>query len=67
MIDLGTYELKYLNTVKIISEESFTNAYIEEIYEWEQLLTYTKLLHTILGTKHEKADLIKQQKINFSN
>ena len=33
MVDLGTYELKTLNTGKAKPEECFTNAYIEEVYE----------------------------------
>ena len=33
MIDLGKYIFKDLNTGKITPEESFPNAYIEEVYE----------------------------------
>ena len=33
MVDLGTYEFKNLNTVKIKPEEPFTNAYVEDVYE----------------------------------
>ena len=33
MVDLGTYIFKDLNTGKITPEYSFTNAYIEEVYE----------------------------------
>ena len=32
MVDLGTYIFKYLNTDKITPAESFTNAYVEEVY-----------------------------------
>ena len=37
MVDLGVYILKYLNPGKIIPEESFTNAYVEEVYESENI------------------------------
>ena len=33
MVDLGTYIFKYLNLGKITPEESFTNSYVEEVYE----------------------------------
>ena len=33
MVDLGTYMFKYLNKGKITPEESFTNAYVQELYE----------------------------------
>ena len=52
MIDLGTYEIKYLNTGKMTPEKSFTNAYIDEIYELEQVRTSTKQLHTNLYAKN---------------
>ena len=42
MVDWVTYELKTLNTGKIKPEESFMNAYAEEIHESEQVHTYTK-------------------------
>ena len=35
MVDMGKYEIKYLNTGNIKLEESFTNAYAEEINELE--------------------------------
>ena len=59
MVDLGTYEFKYLNTRKITPEESFTNVYAKELYESEHVRTSTKLLHVILDAKYEKADLNK--------
>ena len=62
IVDLGTYELKILNTEEIIPEESFTNGYIEEVYELEHVRTATKLLRVILYAKHEKADLHKVMK-----
>ena len=33
MIDLGTYEFKYLSIEKIIPEQYSMNAYTEEVYE----------------------------------
>ena len=33
MVDLGAYVFKDLNTGKIKLEESFTDAYVEELYE----------------------------------
>ena len=40
------------------------NDYVEEVFESEQIRTYTKQLRTILDTKYEKADLNKVIKIN---
>ena len=59
MVDLGTYEVKYLNTGKITPEESFTNDYSEEIHESEKVRTSTKLLHVILYAQCEKTYLQK--------
>ena len=42
MVDLGTYIFKGLNTGKITPEESFTNAYVKELYESENVRTATK-------------------------
>ena len=43
MVDMDTYQFKYLNTGKIIPEELFMNAYVEEIYGLENFRSYTKL------------------------
>ena len=51
MVDLGTYEFKYLKSGKITPEESFMNDYTEEIYESEKLQTVTKGLCVILDAK----------------
>ena len=59
MVDLGTYIFKDLNTGKFTPEESFTNAYAEEVYESQHLRTATKLLHVTLYAKYEKSDLNK--------
>ena len=59
MVDLGTYILKYLNLVEIKSEESFTGAYVKEVYASEHVLTATKLLRINLDAKYKKADLHK--------
>ena len=56
MVDLNTFEFKDSNTGKITPEESFINAYVEEIYRSEQVRTSTKRLHTILYAKPEKID-----------
>ena len=32
MVDLGTYEFKYLNIGNITPEESFINSYTEEVH-----------------------------------
>ena len=42
MVDLGKYEFKYLNTMKITPEEMFINSHTEEIYEPEQIHNSTK-------------------------
>ena len=57
MVDLGTYIFKDLNAGKIIPEESFTNDYVEEVYESEHVRSATKQVSLILDTKYEKADL----------
>ena len=59
MVDLGTYIFKYLNTEKIKPEESFTNAYIEEVYESGHIRTATKKVYVILYAKYEKSHLHK--------
>ena len=62
IVYLGMHEFKYLNTGKIIPEESFMNAYTEEIYESEHVCTATKLLCIILDAKYEKENLHKVMK-----
>ena len=42
MVDLGMCLFKYLNTEKIASEELFTDAYFEYLYESEHVRTATK-------------------------
>ena len=59
MVELGTYIFKDLNTGKITPEESFTNAYVEEVYESQHVRTATKRLRVILDAKYEKSDLHK--------
>ena len=54
-----TYIFKYLNTGKITPEESFTNYYVEEVYESDHVRTATKQLYVILYAKYEKSDLHK--------
>ena len=53
MVDLGTYQFKNLELVEITHEEYFTNAYIEEVFESENMCTSTKLLCIILDAKYE--------------
>ena len=62
MVDLGTHELRNLNTGEIIPKELFMNAYAEEINESEQVRTSNKWLSTILDAKYKKADLNKSRK-----
>ena len=59
MADLGAYLLKDLNIGENKPKYSFTDAYIEEIYESENVCNATERLRAILYTKHEKADLQK--------
>ena len=59
MVDLGAYVFKDLNTRKIKPEESFTEAYIEELYESENIYTATKRLSVVLVTKYENTYLNK--------
>ena len=42
MVDLGTYIFKDLNAEKITPEESFTNAYVQEVYESDHVRTTTR-------------------------
>ena len=59
MVDLVTYVFKYLNTGKITPEECFTNDYVKEVYESENVSTTTKQLRVILYAKYKKLDLHK--------
>ena len=59
MVDLGTYEFKYLNTGKITPDKSSTNDYVEEVYESEHVRTYTKKICVTLDSKYENTDLHK--------
>ena len=59
MVDLVTYVFKYLNAVKITPEGQFTNAYVGEVYESENIRSSEKVLPVILYDKYEKADLHK--------
>ena len=59
MVDLGTYIFKDLNAGKIKPEELFTNSYVKEVYESENVRTVTKRLRVILDAKYEKEDLHK--------
>ena len=59
MVDLGTYIFKDLNTKKTTSEDFFTDAYVEEVYESEHAHTATKWLCLILYSKYEKTYLHK--------
>ena len=59
MVYLGMYEFKILNTGEITPEESFTNAYVDEVYDLEHVCTSTKLLRVILDAKYDKEDLRK--------
>ena len=51
MVDLGAYILKYSNIRKSKPEESFTDAYDNELYESEHVHTETKRLRVILYAK----------------
>ena len=59
MVHLGTYIFKYLNTGKVTPEEPFTNSYVEEVYDSDQLRNAKKRLRIILDAKYEKSDLHK--------
>ena len=56
MVDLGRYKFKNLSTEKIKTEYSFTNTYVQEVYESEHVHTFTKTLRVIIDTKYEKSD-----------
>ena len=51
---------KYLKKYRQIKrKESFTDAYVEEVYKSAHVCTATKRLHVILDAKYEKSDLHK--------
>ena len=52
MFYMGACIFKYLSTQKITPEESFTNAYVEKLYESELIRTDTKQLRVILDAKY---------------
>ena len=54
MVDLGMYIFKYLNIRKIKPKESFTDAYVEKVYESEHVCNSTKRLRVILDARYEK-------------
>ena len=62
---MGTYECKYLSTGEITHEESFTDAYVKEVFESEHVRTAKKLLHVMLNAKYEKSDLHKVMETQF--
>ena len=51
MVDLSAYLFKYLNTSKIKPEESFTDAYVREVYESKHEHTATNRLLVILYSR----------------
>ena len=59
MVDLGTYEFKYLNTREITPEYSFANDFFEEVSGSEHFRTATKRFHVIVDNKFEKEYLHK--------
>ena len=63
MFDQGTYEFNFLDRGNITPEESFMNAFTEEIHESEKVIIYTNRLHFTLDTKYKKADLNRVMKI----
>ena len=42
MVDLGTYNFKILDIGKITPKESFTDSYVEKLFESENVCTYIK-------------------------
>ena len=48
MVDLGMYIFKDLNTEKITAEESFTVAYIKEVY-----VVVVVVVVVVVGTGHQ--------------
>ena len=72
MDDLGMNLFKHLHAGKITPADLFTNVYINEIYESENVLTTKKWLHVILyvadlhevlgdfGAKHAKGKPTKE-------
>ena len=59
MVDLGVYVFKDLNTRRIKTANVFTNSYVEEVYDSEDVRTSTRRLRIILDAKYEKVDVNK--------
>ena len=59
MVDMGTYECKYLNTGEITPADFFTNAYAEQVHEFQEVRTLNKLLCVSLYAKYKNGDLQK--------
>ena len=59
MVNLGMYLSNFTNKWKIKPEVSFTDAYVEEVYESYHVLTDTKMLRVIPYAKCKKIDLYK--------
>ena len=57
MIYSDKYELRYLDTIKVTTEESFTNYFSDKVCELEKLRTSTKGVCTTLDAKNENAYL----------
>ena len=55
MVDLGANIFKYLNVGKIKPEKMFTDAYVKEVYESENIRTATKQLRVILDAKFRRS------------
>ena len=67
MVDLGTYIFKDLNTEKITPEESFTDAYINKLYDSEQVCSATKLSRVILDAKYKESNLHKVMETQYQH
>ena len=67
MVDSGVYAFKIWNKVGNKPEESFTHAYIEEVYKSEHKRTSIKWLRVILDAKNEKTDLHKVMETQYQH
>ena len=59
VVDVSTYDFKYLIDNKVKIEESFINVYIDKCLESEGTIIPTSRIRRILDVKYKKADLNK--------
>ena len=57
MVDVSNYEFNIIAAKTGKPEESFINAYVSECFESKSAISATRIMRSILDSKHKKADL----------